>query len=72
VTLIAGAPARSTIAGGRRVSIERRDETETIVIRSVPFASMPEGSEELGLARRPVTVTSTITAGLLFAISQFI
>lgn len=72
VTLIAGAPARSAIAGGRHVSIERPDDTETIVIRSVPFASMPEGAQEVGLARRPVTVTSTITAGLLFAISQFI
>jgi hypothetical protein len=33
---------------------------------------MPEGAQEVGLARRPVSVTSTIIAGALFAGSQFV
>jgi len=30
---------------------------------------MPQGAEEIGFAGRPVTVTSSITAGTLFVVS---
>ena len=34
-----------------------------------PAEKLPEGAEEVGLAGRPVTVTSSITAGVLFVVS---
>jgi hypothetical protein len=70
VNLVAGAPARCALAGRRRTWIERREDTT--VIGSGPIKQMPEGAQEIGLARHPLSVTSTMTAGLLFAVSQFV
>ncbi len=70
VTLVAGAPARCAFASGRRTWIERQEDTT--VLHSAPAKLMPEGAQEIGLARRPVSATSSIAAALLFAASQFI
>jgi peptidoglycan/LPS O-acetylase OafA/YrhL len=70
VTLLAGAPARRARASGRRTWVERR--SGTTVIGTGPIEQMPNGSQEIGLARRPVSATSTLTAALLFAVSQYL
>jgi hypothetical protein len=68
--IVAGAPARLAVTSPWR-SWVRRQEGVTVVGRSLA-EKMPEGAEETGLARRPVALTSTITAGLLFVIGQFL
>jgi hypothetical protein len=70
VNLVTGAPARYALASPRRTWIERGKETTTIT--RGPFEAVPEGAEQIGLARRPVSLTSTITAGLLFGVSQLV
>jgi hypothetical protein len=70
VTLVTGAPARRALASQTRTSIERRGDTTVIAI--APIGQMPEGAHEIGWSRRPVSVTSTMTAALLFTISQFV
>jgi len=45
--------------------------TGDVISLSSGLADEPsEGAEEVGLAGRPVTVTSSITAGVLFVVSQ--
>ena len=68
--LVAGAPARSALGSTTRTWALRRKEAT--VVKTTPIKEMPERAEEIGLARRPVSLTSTITAGLLFAVSQFV
>ena len=70
VTLVTGAPARRAHASRKRTWVERR--ADMTVITTGPIEQMPEGSQEIGLARRPVSATSTLTAALLFAISQYL
>ena len=70
VTLVAGSPSRTAIASGQRTWVERREETT--VIRSGPQELMPKAAEEVGVARRPVSVTSAFIAALLFGGSQFL
>jgi hypothetical protein len=70
VTLVTGAPARRAVASRKRTWLERR--ADTTVIGTGPIKQMPDGSQEIGLARRPVSVTSTLTAALLFVIEQYL
>jgi hypothetical protein len=63
VTLVAGAPARSA-ALSLRMWVKRSGKT--VELFKVPAELVAEGMEEVGLASRPVTVTSAIAAGLLF------
>jgi hypothetical protein len=67
VTLVTGAPARGALAS-RRIWVER-SENAVLLLKKGPVAKMPEGAEEIGFAGRPVTVTSSITAGTLFVVS---
>jgi hypothetical protein len=69
VTLVTGALARSA-AVSRRMWVKRSGKT--IELYKVPADNVPEGMEEVGLAARPVTVTSTITAGVLYLVSLFV
>ena len=66
VTLATGAPARAALVSDR-MWVERRGKTVTLT--KGPAAKMPQGAEEIGFAGRPVTVTSSITAGTLFVVS---
>jgi hypothetical protein len=68
ITLVTGAPARSALVS-RRMWIKRTGKR--IELFRGPASEMPEGAEEIGLARRPVSVTSAITAGVLFIVSMF-
>ncbi len=68
--LVAGAPARLALAASVRSWVVRRPNV--VFLGRDPIDKMPEGAEEIGLARHPVALTSSITAGLLFAISQFV
>lgn len=70
VNLVAGAPARRALASRRRTWIERREESTVIGIG--PIEEIPERGQEIGFARHPVSATSTMTAALLFAISQLV
>ena len=67
ITLGTGAPARGALAS-RRIWVERSEST-VLHLKKGPAAKMPEGAEEIGFAGRPVTVTSSITAGALFVVS---
>ena len=67
ITLGTGAPARGALAS-RRIWVERGQNT-VLLLKKGPAAKMPEGAEEIGFAGRPVTVTSSITAGTLFVVS---
>lgn len=69
ITLVTGAPARGALIS-RRMWVERRAETTAIC--KGPAEQLPEAAEEIGLAARPVTVTSSVTAGVLFAVSLLI
>jgi hypothetical protein len=40
-------------------------------LTETPADTIPEGAEQIGLTRRPVALTASITAALLFAISYF-
>ena len=66
ITLATGAPARGALAS-RRMWVRRRGNV--IALSIGPAEKLPEGAEEVGLAGRPVTVTSSITAGVLFVVS---
>jgi len=66
ITLATGAPARGALAS-RRMWVKRTGKVVSLSIG--PAEKLPEGAEEVGLAGRPVTVTSTITAGVLFVVS---
>jgi hypothetical protein len=66
ITLATGAPARGALVS-RRIWVERRGNT--VVLNKGLAAKMPHGAEEIGFAGRPVTVTSSITAGTLFVVS---
>jgi hypothetical protein len=66
ITLVTGAPARGALIS-RRMWVQRSGNT--ISLRRGAARVMPEGAEEIGLALRPVTVTSSITAGALFVVS---
>jgi hypothetical protein len=66
VTLFTGAPARGALLS-RRIWVVRSGKT--IALRRGSAEEVPEGSEEIGLASKPVTVTSSITAGALFLVS---
>jgi hypothetical protein len=66
ITLVTGAPARGALAS-LRMWVERRGNRITLI--KGPAGKMPKGAEEIGFARRPVAVTSTITAGVLFLVS---
>ena len=66
ITLVTGAPARGALTS-RRMWVERRGKT--ISLRKDAVEGMPQGAEEIGFAARPVTVTASITAGALFAVS---
>lgn len=69
ITLVTGAPARGAVVS-RRMWVKRSGNT--ISLCTGPAEKMPMGAEEIGLARRPVTVTSSITAGALFVVSLLI
>ena len=66
VTLFTGAPARGALVS-RRIWVVRSGNT--ISLRRRLLEEMPEGSEQIGLASKPVTVTNSITAGALFLVS---
>ena len=66
ITLVTGAPARGAVVS-RRMWVERSGKTVSLI--HGPAAKMPTGAEEIGLGRRPVTVTSSVTAGVLFVFS---
>jgi hypothetical protein len=64
--LLAGGPARLALVRPTRTWVSRKPEVTEI--ETGPIDRAPEGSEEIGLARRPVALTASITAGLLLAI----
>jgi hypothetical protein len=66
--IAAGASARLAVTSPWQ---SWRKEGVTELGRSLA-EKMPEGAEVIGLARRPVALTSTTTAGLLFVIGQFL
>jgi hypothetical protein len=66
ITLATGAPARGALAS-RRIWVERSGDT--VLLKKGPAKKMPKEAEEIGFAGRPVTVTSSITAGTLFVVS---
>jgi hypothetical protein len=68
--LVAGAPARLALANPRRMWVSHQPGRTELV--TAPVEEAPEGSEEVGLARRPVALTASITAGLLLAISYVV
>jgi hypothetical protein len=68
--LVAGAPARAALASRSRMWVIRKPGVTSLV--SSPIDEPPEGAEEIGLARRPVALTASITAGLLFGISYLV
>jgi hypothetical protein len=68
--LVAGAPARLALASPVRTYALRMGKTTYLGHR--PVDTLPEGAEEIGLARRPVAVTASISAGLLLAIGMFV
>lgn len=65
--LFAGAPARAALANPNRMWVKRTPGVTSLV--TAPIYKPPEGAEEIGLARRPVALTASITAGLLLCIS---
>lgn len=67
--LAAGAPARAALASPTRMWVTRKPGVTSLV--SAPIAEAPEGAEQIGLARRPVALTASITAALLLPISYF-
>jgi hypothetical protein len=67
ITLVTGAPVRGALVS-RRIWVERSENMD-LLIKKGPAAKMPVGVEEIGFAGRPVTVTSSITAGTLFVVS---
>jgi hypothetical protein len=67
--LVAGAPARLALAAPTRSYAIRDGYTTYLGLR--PVGQLPEGAEEVGLTRRPVALTASITAGLLLAIRTF-
>lgn len=66
ITLVTGAPARAALLS-RRTWVERSGNAIALV--KGPAEKMPTGAEEVGFAGRPVTVTSSVTAGVLFVVS---
>ena len=66
VTLVTGAPARGALLS-RRIWVKRSGKLT--VLSKGPVEKMPKGAEEIGFAGRPVTVTSSVTAGVLLAVS---
>lgn len=69
--LVAGAPARRALAAPTRFVVERMREQKMTTLTETPADTIPEGAEQIGLTRRPVALTASITAALLFAISYF-
>ena len=74
--LVTGAPARTAISSPWRQWVQREPATvqgpAVITLSRTPIGRQPAGAEEIGLARRPVALTSSITAALLFVIGQFV
>ena len=71
VYLVAGAPARKSIASSRRawVIVTDRGLRSRIDAKELP---LPEGAVESGFTTQPLAFTSGIAAGLLFAASKLI
>jgi hypothetical protein len=69
VCLIAGAPARAAIASPQRAWV-RVTREEIQVVEDSKHQDIPEGATESGYSAKPVTLTASLAAVLLFAASQ--
>lgn len=65
--LVAGAPVRLAVTSPLRRYASRRASHADLVLRHVGD-EVPEGEELVGLSARPVAVTASISAALLYAL----
>lgn len=71
VYLIAGAPAREALASPRRAWV-RVTRGEIEVVRAPKDQDIPAGYSESGISAKPVTLTASLAAIILFALSRLL
>jgi hypothetical protein len=71
VYLIAGAPAREALASPRRAWVKvARGQIE--LVRAPKEQDIPDGYSESGISAKPITLTASLAAIILFALSRLV
>jgi hypothetical protein len=71
VYLIAGAPAREALASPRRAWVKvTRGQIE--IVRAPKQQDIPDGYSESGISAKPITLTASLAAIILFALSRLL
>ena len=69
--LIAGAPAREALASPRRAWVKvARGQIE--IVRAPKQRDIPDGYSESGISAKPITLTASLAAIILFALSRLL
>jgi hypothetical protein len=71
VYLIAGAPAREALASPRRAWV-RVTRGQIEIVRAPKQQEIPDGYSESGISAKPITLTASLAAIILFALSQLL
>jgi hypothetical protein len=71
VYLVAGAPAREALASPRRAWVKvTRGQIE--IVRAPKQQDIPDGYSESGISAKPITLTASLAAIILFALSRLL